>query len=82
MTETRLLDAGYFYTTFKNPHFAMNLVQLSTRKTSGDQRKEILKAMEEIGNFQPEVILLYTSKEIGELMLQQVTIGQVFTVPS
>ena len=53
----------------------MNLVQLSTRKRSGDQRKAILKAIEEIGKFKPEVILLYTSKKIVELMLQQVTIG-------
>ena len=68
----RLLDAGYFYATFQNSNLAMNLVQLANGRTSEEQRKAVLKATEEITKFGPEVILLYTSKEIAQLLLQQV----------
>ena len=71
-TENRLLDAGYFYATFQNSNLAMNLVQLANGRTSEEQRKAVLKATEEITEFGPEVILLYTSKEIAQLLLQQV----------
>ena len=71
-TENRLLDAGYFYATFQNSNSAMNLVQLANGRTSEEQRKAVLKATEEITEFDPEVILLYTSKEIAQLLLQQV----------
>ena len=71
-TENRLLDAGYFYATFQNSNSAMNLVQLANGRTSEEQRKAVLKATEEITEFGPEVILLYTSKEIAQLLLQQV----------
>ena len=70
--ENRLLDAGYFYATFQNSNLAMNLVQLANGRTSEEQRKAVLKATEEITKFGPEVILLYTSKEIAQLLLQQV----------
>ena len=71
-TENRLLDAGYFYATFQNSNSAMNLVQLANGRTSEEQRKAVLKATEEITEFGPEVVLLYTSKEIAQLLLQQV----------
>ena len=71
-TENRLLDAGYFYATFQNSNLAMNLVQLANGRTGEEQRKAVLKATEEITEFGPEVVLLYTSKEIAQLLLQQV----------
>ena len=71
-TENRLLDAGYFYATFQNSNLAMNLVQLANGRTSEEQRKAVLKATEEITEFGSEVILLYTSKQIAQLLLQQV----------
>ena len=71
-TENRLLDAGYFYATFQNFNVAMNLVQLANGRTSEEQRKAVLKATEKITKFAPEAILLYTSKEIIQLLLQQV----------
>ena len=71
-TENRLHDAGYFYATFQNSNSAMNLVQLANGRTNEEQRKAVLKATEEITEFGPEVILLYTSKEIAQLLLQQV----------
>ena len=67
-----MLDAGYFYTTFKHSQLVMDLVRLSKHKKIEDRRQATLKAMEEIKNFKPEVILLYTEKETTELMLQQV----------
>ena len=71
-TENRFLDAGYFYANFQNSNLAMNLVQLANGRTSEEQRKAVLKATEEITKFGPDVILLYTSKEIAQLLLQQV----------
>lgn len=50
----------------------MNLVQLTSERTNEEQRKAVLKATEEIAKFGPQVILLYTSKEITQLLLQQV----------
>ena len=50
----------------------MNLVQLTKERTNCEQRKAVLKATEEITKFGPQVILLYTSKEITQLLLQQV----------
>ena len=50
----------------------MNLVQLANGRTGEEQRKAVLKATEEITEFGPEVVLLYTSKEIAQLLLQQV----------
>ena len=71
-TENRLLDAGYFYATFHKSNLAMNIVQLTSGRTNEEQRKAVLKATEEIAKFGPQVILLYTSKEITQLLLQQV----------
>ena len=42
------------------------------RKKKWRTEKGSLKATEEITKFGPEVILLYTSKEIAQLLLQQV----------
>lgn len=50
----------------------MNLVKLSKRTKSVDKRNGILKAMEKIHSFEPDVILLYTNEENIELILQQV----------
>lgn len=59
----------------------MNLVKLSKRTKSVDKRNGILKEMEKIHSFEPDVILLYTNEENIELILQQVNfLSEFFAV--
>lgn len=50
----------------------VNFVQLSEQSNNESPTSSILRAMEEIENVEAEVILLYTSTENIELMLQKV----------
>ena len=72
LLETRLHEAGCFHAISQNSQFTVNLVQLAKQGINEDLTVPILKAMGHINILQPEVILLYTSKESMELMLQQV----------
>ncbi|KAL9962068.1 hypothetical protein ACROYT_G031137 [Oculina patagonica] len=67
----RLYEAGYFYAISQRTNFTVNLVQLSEQGKNEVSTASILTAMEEIENLEPEVMLLYTSKENTELMLQK-----------
>lgn len=72
LPDTRLYEAGYFYAISQRSNLRVNLVQLSEQDNNEDSTASILRAMEEIENLEAEVILLYSRKEIIELMLQKV----------
>ena len=71
LSESRLYEAGYFYTITQRSSMTVNLVQVSDQDNEG-QTSSMLRAMEEIENLEAEVILLYTSTETIQLMLQKV----------
>ena len=52
----------------------VNFVQLSEQDEDEDTSVPILRALEQIKNFQVDIILLYVEKLKIELMLQQVAI--------
>ena len=52
----------------------VNFVQLSEQDEDEDTSVSILRALEQIKNFQVDIILLYVEKLKIELMLQQVAI--------
>lgn len=58
----------------------VNFVQLSEQSNNESPTSSILRAMEEIENVEAEVILLYTSTENIELMLQKVHLIASFCV--
>ncbi|XP_015751874.1 PREDICTED: glutamate receptor ionotropic, kainate 3-like [Acropora digitifera] len=69
--ENRVHEAGYFHTISRRSKLTVNLFQLSELGQSADGMEPVLQAMNEINNFQPDVILLYTkNKNIG-LFVQQ-----------
>lgn len=74
LTESRSIEAGYFYVTYKKLQLTMNLIQLSKHNKNEEIKRTILRSMKQIQTFQPEVILLYTNNENTELILQQVMI--------
>ncbi|XP_078384274.1 glutamate receptor ionotropic, kainate 3-like isoform X2 [Oculina patagonica] len=69
--ESRSIEAGYFYVTYKKLQLTMNLIQLSKHNKNEEIKRTILRSMKQIQTFQPEVILLYTNNENTELILQQ-----------
>ena len=73
-SERRLHEAGNFHAISRTSKLTVNLVQLSEQEKNEDPSALILRAMEQIEDFETEVILLYVEKENIELMLQQVVI--------
>ena len=70
LSEGRLYEAGYFYTISQSAKFTINFVQLTEkRQANEDQAASVREAVEKITNLGPDVILLYTSKENMERLL-------------
>ncbi|XP_078384334.1 glutamate receptor 2-like [Oculina patagonica] len=69
--EHRLHEAGDFHAISRSSELIVNLVQLSEQANYEDSSAPILRAMDQIKDFETEVILLYMEKENIELMLQQ-----------
>ena len=74
--ESLVYEAGYFYTISQNSKLTVNFVQLTEKEQLEDQAESISKAMKQIRNFEPEVILLYTDEANTELILKKVTTEQ------
>ena len=55
----------------------MDLVQLIKTNENEDPKASVLRAMEGIKKFAAEAILLFVDKEIVELMVQQVILGNL-----
>ena len=72
LVEIFLHEAGYFYAISKTSQLTVNLVQLSEQKENEDRIGPISRAMDDIDEIEPDVVLLYRDKENIELMLQQV----------
>ena len=78
--EVRLHEAGYFYAISKKSQLKVNLVQLSEQKEDEDKIGPISRAMDDIDELEPDVVLLYSNKENIELMLQQVIRKCIFFI--
>lgn len=70
--EGRWSEAGYFLTISQRSKLTVHLVQISERGENEDPSAPIHRAMEQVENLEPEVILLYAHEENIALMLQQV----------
>ena len=70
--ETRLHEAGYFYAISQNSKLTVDFVQLADQEKTEDHAAPISRAMEQIANLDPEVILIYTDTKNIELMLGKV----------
>ena len=51
----------------------VNLIEITDKGGMEDQTTPLLRAMEQMGKLEPEVILLFTNKDNTHLMLRQVT---------
>jgi len=67
-----LQEAAYFRAISQKSKLAVDLVELTKANENEDTTAPVLRAMEEIKNFEAEAILLFIDKENLELMLQQV----------
>lgn len=72
--ERRWHEAGNFFAISRSSEMTVNFVQLSEQDESEDSSVAILRALEQIKNFEVDIILLYVDKQKIELMLQQVVI--------
>ena len=82
LSEGRLYEAEYFYTKSQSAKFTINFVKLTEKEQANeDQAASVREAVEKITNLGPDVILLYTSKEKMERLLNQQVTLIVFPPP-
>ena len=74
LLESRVHEAGYFHAVSRDSKLAVGLVHLYEKGRGESQTAQISGAMEQIENFEVDVVLLYTRLEKIELILQQVNI--------
>ena len=67
LSENRLHEAGYFYAISQSSKFTVGFVQIP-------EKAQISTAIEQLGSFVPDMILLYANQEYTELLMQQVII--------
>ena len=63
-------EAGYFYALSKNTKLTVNFVQIP-------EKAQISQAMDQINNFEPDMVLLYSYQENIELLMQQVMFSRI-----
>ena len=72
-SENRLHEAGYFYAISQSSKLTVGFVQIPGKG-------QISTATEQLGSFEPDMILLYADQEYTELFMQQVIIKMfIFT---
>ncbi|KAJ7337783.1 hypothetical protein OS493_007940 [Desmophyllum pertusum] len=69
--ESRVHEAGHFHAISRSSELIMHFVQLSKQGENEDATAPIVKAFEQMQQFEAEIILLYIEKKNVELMLQQ-----------
>ena len=57
----------------------VNLIEITGKGEMEEQTTPILRAMEQIGKLEPEVILLFINKDNTQLLLRQVTKLSIFS---
>ena len=83
LSEGRLYEAEYFYTISQSAKFTIIFVKLTEKEQANeDQAASVREAVEKITNLGPNVILLYTSKEKMDRLLNQQVILIVFPMSS
>lgn len=71
LTENRLHEAGYLYAISQSSRLTVGFVQISGKG-------QISTVIEQLGSFEPDMILLYADQEYTELLVQQVIIKDVY----
>ncbi|XP_020619406.1 uncharacterized protein LOC110057163 [Orbicella faveolata] len=69
---SRWHEAGNFFAISRSSGMTVNFVQLSEQDEDEDSSVPVLRALEQIKDFEVDIILLYIEKQKIELMLQQV----------
>ena len=72
--ERRVHEAGNFHAISRKSQLTVNLVQLSEQEKNEEPTAAIQRAMEQIKNFDAEIIVLYMENKNIQLILQQVMI--------
>ena len=70
-------QANYFYALSRKltvPALSVNLIPFTGQGRPEDTMGSILGAMDELRSIEPEIILLYATRESTELFLQQVIV--------
>jgi len=71
---SRWHEAGNFFAISRSSGMTVNFVQLSEQDEDEDSSVPVLRALEQIKDFEVDIILLYIEKQKIELMLQQVVL--------
>ena len=71
LSENRLHEAGYFYAISQSSKLTVGFVQIPGKG-------QVSTAIEKLGSFEPDMILLYADQEYTELFMQQVIIKDVY----
>ena len=71
LSENRLHEAGYFYAISQSSKLKVGFVQIPGKG-------QVSTAIEKLGSFEPDMILLYADQEYTELLMQQVIIKDVY----
>ena len=72
-----MYQANYFYALSRKltvPALSVNLIPFTGQGRPEDTMESILGAMDELRSIEPEIILLYATRESIELFLQQVIV--------
>ena len=70
-----MYQANYFYALSRKltvPALSVNLIPFTGQGRPEDRMGSILRAMDEVRSIEPEIIMLYATRESTELFLQQV----------
>ena len=78
-----MYQANYFYALSRKltiPALSVNLTPFTEQGRPEDTIESILGAMDELRSIEPEIILLYATRESTELFLQQVIVVALCSV--
>ena len=70
-----MYQANYFYALSRKssaPALSVSIIPFTGQGRPEDRMGSILRAMDEVRNIEPEIIMLYATRESTELFLQQV----------
>ena len=72
-----MYQASYFYALSRKssaPALSVSIIPFTGQGRPEDRMGSILRAMDEVRSIEPEIIMLFATRESTELFLQQVTL--------